>query len=264
MRTLQLIIAYEGTRYAGWQRQKSSSQHLAPSTKQKANSSRQKATIQETVEAVLERILQEPVRVVASGRTDAGVHAQAQAAHLKTHAKMPVARLFYSANQLLPKDIAILKIRERADSFHARFDAVRKQYRYRVFTGGVVPPFIRPYVCPFRAPLDLPRMRQEVRLLKGRHDFKAFVRAGGRRGSTVRTLYAAKIAKRHQELHFEFEADGFLHTMVRSMVGTLLDIGRGRLPSGTIKRMLKIRKRCLAGTTAPACGLTLMRVHYRR
>lgn len=243
-----MTVAYDGTRFAGWQAQN-------PRSKQ--------PTIQQALESAFGRILQEPVKVAGSGRTDAGVHAQAQVAHLRIHSSLPVARLLHSVNQLLPQDIAVLKIQKTADGFHARFDAVSKHYRYRVFTGRVVPPFIRPYVYPVRQRLNLRLMRQEAVLLKGKHDFTAFARAD-RVPSAVRTMRKASIRKRQNELHFEFEADGFLHAMVRSMAGTLLDIGRGRRPAGTVRQMLKTRQRRLAGTTAPACGLTLVRVHYRR
>ncbi len=249
MGTLQLRVAYDGTRYAGWQVQKSAGN--------------QKPTIQQALESAFGRILREQVKIAGSGRTDAGVHAQAQIAHLRTQSSMPVSRLLYSVNQLLPKDIAVLDIRKAADGFHARFGASSKCYRYRVFTGKVVPPFIRACVYPVRHPLDAALIRREASHLKGKHDFTAFARAGGQ-GSAVRKLYAVKIRKSRDELHFEFEGNGFLHGMVRSMVGTLLDIGRGRLPAGTIRRMLRTRQRRLAGTTAPACGLTLMRVYYRK
>ncbi len=244
MRILLLTVAYDGTRYAGWQVQA------------------RKPTIQGTLEAVLRRILREPVTVTGSGRTDAGVHAAAQIAHLKTRSSIPVPRLLRSLNQLLPPDIAVTRMTESRRPFHARFDARRKQYRYRMFTGEVVPPFIRPYVHHVTVPLRVALMRQEAAALKGRHDFKAFVRAGTPR-TTTRTITGLRLARRGQELHLDIEGNGFLHTMVRSIAGTLIDVGRGHLPVGTIRRMLKSRDRRLAGTTAPAQGLVLLDVSYR-
>ena len=249
MRTLKLTIAYDGTRYAGWQVQ---------------NHSRQKATIQGTLETVLRRILQGPVKVIGSGRTDAGVHAIAQVAHVKTRSSIARERLLRSVNQLLPLDIAVTRIEEAAPDFHARFSAASKRYRYRLFTDEVVPPFIRPYVHQVRAPLNLQLMRREAAPLKGRHDFKAFARTDAvrQRRSSTRAITSVALTRRGEELHLDITGNGFLHTMVRSIAGTLLDIGRGRLPPGTVRRLLRTKRRRLAGATAPACGLTLVSVTY--
>ena len=155
----------------------------------------------------------------------------------------------------------MLQIEETPPHFHARYDAVAKRYRYRIFTGPVVPPFIRPYVHHVRVRLDVALMRREAACLKRRHDFQAFARIGsGFR--TTRTISDVQVMRRGPELHIEVAGDGFLHTMVRSIAGTLLDVGRGRLPVGTIRRMLKTGDRRLAGTTAPAYGLTLVSVTY--
>ena len=135
MRTLKLTIAYDGTRYAGWQVQASRAQRAER---------RQHPTIQGTLEHVLQQILQERVRVVGSGRTDAGVHALAQVAHVRTHSQLSSDRLLRSINQLLPRDLAVMKIQPASETFHARFDVVTKRYRYRIYTGPVVPPFLRP------------------------------------------------------------------------------------------------------------------------
>jgi tRNA pseudouridine38-40 synthase len=247
MRTLKLTIAYDGTRYAGWQVQTRSSQ---------------RPTIQGTIERVLSRILRESVKVVGSGRTDAGVHALSQVAHVKTRSVATCERLLRSLNQLLPPDIAVTRVEEVKDTFHARFSASQKRYRYRVFTGSVVPPFIRPYVHQARAPLNLALMRREAAALKGRHDFRAFARARWEKDATIRTITGVQLRRRGDEIHLEIEGNGFLHTMVRSVAGTLLDIGRGRLPPGTMRRMLVTGERRLAGTTAPPRGLALVFVAY--
>lgn len=257
MRTLKLTIAYDGTRYAGWQVQGDRRQ----GTGNRGQEGRT-PTIQGTLERVLRRILQEPVRVVGSGRTDAGVHALAQVAHVAVRAAIPCERLMRSLNQLLPPDIAVTYLEEVDAAFHARFDATSKRYRYRLFTGAVVPPFIRPYVHQVRAPLNLALMRREAARLLGRHDFRAFARAGGRRTTTTRTILAADLKRRGQEVWIELTGNGFLHTMVRSVVGTLIDIGRGHRPPGTIRRLLLTRQRRLAGPTAPPQGLTLVEVRY--
>jgi tRNA pseudouridine38-40 synthase len=255
-RTLKLTLAYDGTRYAGWQvqqinYQKSKIKHARP-------------TVQGTLERVLGTILREPVRVVGSGRTDAGAHAIAQVAHVKTRSPLGCGRLLRSVNRLLPRDLAVMKIEEAPERFHARFSAARKRYRYRIFTGPVVPPFIRPYVHHVRVPLDLARMRREAAGLRGRHDFRGFARRAGQgRATTHRTLASIALRRRGHELRLEVEGDGFLHTMVRSIAGTLIDVGRGRLPAGTVRRLLRTGERALAGTTAPAKGLTLVSVTHR-
>ena len=163
MRTLKLTVAYDGTRYAGWQSQVRRNQ-------KPVTGNQRKPTIQGTLEQVLGKILQERVTVVGSGRTDAGVHALAQIAHVKTRSAIPCARLQRSLNQLLPPDIAVARLEEADEAFHARFDARRKRYRYRLFTGAVVPPFIRPYVHHVRAPLRVSAMRRELAALRGRRD----------------------------------------------------------------------------------------------
>ena len=244
-RTLRLTVAYDGSRYHGWQRQTG-----------------QPPTVQETIEAALRKILQEPVAVIGSGRTDAGVHAAAQVAHVKTRSTLSCARLRRSLNQLLPHDIAVTAVEEAPPDFHARFSARRKRYRYRIFTGAVIPPFIRPYV--YHAPfgLSLAAMRRELAALRGRRNFRAFARSSGAGRRTVRTITGASLARRGDELHLELEGSGFLHTMVRSIAGTLIDVGRGRLPAGTVRRMVRTGDRRLAGTTAPPHGLCLMAVDY--
>ncbi len=250
MRTLKLTVAYDGTRYAGWQIQR-------------ANGRRTQPTIQDTLQDTLRQILQEPVIVTGSGRTDAGVHAEGQVAHVRTRSRLEPRRLLRSLNQLLPPDIAVLRIDDAPAAFHARFTARRKRYRYRLYTGPVVPPFVHPYVHQVGAPLNLALLRREAAALKGHHDFRAFARARPH-GTTRRTITSVALRRRGVELQLEFEGNGFLHTMVRSMVGTLLDVGRGRLPAGTVRRMLRTGNRRLAGTTAPAKGLTLLDVAYGR
>lgn len=250
MRTLKLTVAYDGTRYAGWQRQ----DHAKP---------QKRPTVQATLEEALQRILSEPVRLKASGRTDTGVHAVGQVAHFKTATVMPNERLLLAVNHLIPEDIAVTRIENAPPDFHAQYDAASKHYRYRIFMGPVVPPFIRRYVHQVQSPLAIARMRREVEALKGEHDFAAFTKADHGRKTTVRTISRASLTRRGDELHFDIEGNGFLYTMVRSIVGTLIDIGRGRLEPGQLKKMVVTLDRKLAGTTAPAKGLTFISVDYR-
>lgn len=269
MRTLRLTIAYDGTRYGGWQVQGRGRGCARPGNCERragGAGGRAKPTIQGTLERVLQHIVRERVRVIGSGRTDAGVHALAQVAHVRIRSQIPAERLLRASNHLLPADIAVLKIQEADETFHAQFHATRKRYRYRLFTGAVASPFIRPYVHQVRARLNVPLMRQELAALRGRHDFKAFARAESavRQRTTRRALTDVRLTRRGDELHLECEGNGFLHTMVRSIAGTLIDVGRGRLPPGTVRRMLTTKDRRLAGTTAPAKGLALVDVQYRK
>ncbi len=256
MRTLRLTIAYDGTRYAGWQVQQS--QGKGPGARGGGSS---KPTIQGTLERAFAQIVREPVRIVASGRTDAGVHALAQVAHVRTRTCLSTDRLVQAVNHLLPPNIAVLTISDAAPAFHARFNAIAKRYRYRIFTGPVVSPFVALYVYQVRWPLNLGLMRREAAVLVGRHDVRAFARAGGQ-GSTTRRLFAAQVRRVGPEIHLELTGDGFLHMMMRSIAGTLIDIGRGRLEPGRVRRLLRTGDRRLVGFTAPARGLTLLSVSY--
>jgi tRNA pseudouridine38-40 synthase len=219
--------------------------------------------VQGELESALRRILQEPVRVVGSGRTDAGAHAEGQVAHVRTRAGLPGAQLQRALNHVLPHDIAVLAVDDAPSGFHAQRSAVRKTYRYRMYTGAVAPPFIRPYVHHVRARLDVARMRREAAALKGRHNFTAFARAeAARRYGATRTIHRIALRRAGSELQLDVTGNGFLHTMVRSIAGTLIDVGRGRLPAGTVRRLLRSRRRADAGVVAPARGLTLRRVVY--
>ena len=156
------------------------------------------------------------------------------------------------------------RIEEVPTSFHARLHVSEKRYRYRIFTGTVVPPFIHPYVHHVCTPLNVSLVRREAALLRGRHDFKAFARAGNSSRTTVRNITDIRLVRKKEEIRIEVAGAGFLHTMVRSIVGTLIDVGRGHLPAGTVRRMLRTGTRGLAGTTAPAKGLALVSVDYGR
>ena len=244
-RTLKLILAYDGTQFSGWQIQRN-----AP------------RTVQAILQRTLKDILGERVTVMASGRTDAGVHALAQVAHLKVANPMPCWKLQRALTHYLPPDLAVTKIEEALDGFHAQFDAKRKRYVYRIVNGPAVLPFERPYVHQVWVPLNVARMRKEAAALKGRHNFRSFQAAGRQVKDPRRTIHAIRVTKQGSRLTIEVEADGFLYNMVRNIVGTLLEIGRGRLPPGTMRHLLRARDRRLAGPTAPARGLCLVRVQY--
>lgn len=247
MRTLKLTLAYDGTGYAGWQIQKGG---------------KGKPTIQGTLQETLRRILQEPVTVVGSGRTDAGVHALAQVAHVRTRSTIVRERLRRALNGLLPPDITVRRLEEAPEGFHAQRDAVSKRYRYTLVTGPVVLPFERPYVQHLRQSLAITRMRRAARGLRGRHDFLAFRASGSSAQTTKRKLSDVRIKQMPDRVVIELEGDGFLYKMVRGIVGTLMEIGRGRLPEKTMRRILRTKDRRLVGPTAPARGLMLLHVRY--
>ncbi len=244
MRTLKLTIAYDGTRYAGWQ--------IQPA----------RATVQGVLQRALRRILQERVYVIGSGRTDAGVHALAQAAHIKTRSDMPVGRLRRALSGTLPPDIAVTAITEVSPRFQAQFHAKRKRYRYQIVNGPVVLPFERLYVHQVQAPLNVALMRREAAVLRGRHDFRAFCAAGSSVTDTRRTISRLQVRRQRGRITIDVEADGFLYNMVRGIAGTLIDIGRGRLSAGTMRRILRTKDRRLLGQSAPGRGLMLMAVVY--
>ena len=258
MRTLKLTLAYDGTDYAGWQIQK-----IRRQTSDVRHQKKQKPTIQGTIEQAFQRITGEEVRVVGSGRTDAGVHALAQMAHAKLRSAIRAHALQRALNAVLPPEIVVTKIEEAPAGFHARFGARVKRYRYRIVTGGVVLPFERRYVHHVRVPLNARLMRREAAALLGRHDMRAFHKLSRPVADASRTVSKISVRQRGRELLIELEADGFLHGMVRSIVGTLIDVGRGFRPPGAIAAILKTRDRRLVGPAAPAKGLCLVSVRYQ-
>lgn len=247
-RTIKLLLEYDGTKYCGWQRQ--SPGHCA------------QPSIQETVEKALKVVLRENTRVSASGRTDAGVHARAQAAHFSTRSCVSLDTLLRSLNGLLPHDICAYHAGEVPASFHSRFDASDKTYRYTILNRKYPSPLYRHTAYHVWFPLDINRMRRAAAVLKGTHDFRGFKASGPKKISTQRTITHIRLAKDGDFIYIDITADGFLHTMVRTIVGTLVEIGKGRFPVTRIRSVFSSRDRRLAGPTAPAHGLCLLRVSY--
>lgn len=247
MRLLRLDIEYDGGAFSGWQRQKTSPR-----------------TVQQILEEALWRILQEKIVVTGASRTDAGVHARGQVAHFSTASTIPPGRLRWSVNALLPPEILVRRVRVAPRSFHARFGATRKRYRYRVWNAPDRPLWDRAHAWHERRPLDLARMREAARALAGRRDFKAFTTADRKRKSRnfVRTLHLLRLSRSGVEIRVDLAADGFLYNMARVIVGTLVEVGLGKRPPQSVPEALKRRDRRLAGRTAPAHGLCLMRVEY--
>lgn len=240
----RLILSYRGTAYAGWQRQTNA------------------LAVQQVVEEALARLLGEDVRVVAAGRTDTGVHARGQVAHLVLPRPFPARGLVHGTSHHLPPDVRVLAAHEMPAGFHARKSALGKEYLYRIYRGRVVSPLEEPYVARVERPLDVIAMRAALSLLVGRHDFTAFAVEGGSHKSPVRHLFAATLDEAGRELHLRFWGDGFLRGMVRSIVGTLVEVGRGQRTAAAVGELLEGRPRSEAGPTAPAKGLVLERVFY--
>ena len=244
----RLTVSYRGTAYAGWQRQKN-----APS-------------VQQAVEEALAGLLGEPLVIHGAGRTDAGVHARGQTAHLELGRPFPLPGLVHGTNHRLPADVRVLAAHRLPAGFHARKSALGKEYLYRTYRGRVVPPMDEPYVLRVEGPLDVAAMRRAASHLPGRHDFTAFALQGGSHGQPFRRLFAATVEEYGRELRFRFLGEGFLRGMVRTLVGTLLEIGRRRRPVENLRQLLGEGAAGdgprQAGPTARAHGLTLERVFY--
>lgn len=244
MRRIKLTIAYDGTNYAGYQVQPNGN------------------TIQAEVESVLTRMHNQPVKVVASGRTDARVHALGQVLHFDTSLRMPADRFVKALNAMLPDDILVKSAEEVEASFHARYGAKRKEYRYIVRQED--DPFRRHYAVTVTYSLDTERIRQAIRLLVGTHDFTSFSVTKAEVVDRVRTIYEAEVLETNGELTFRFVGSGFLYNQVRIMVGTLIEVGRGKYEPTDIGRMLAAQDRRAAGITAPPHGLYLWNVNYEK
>ncbi|MDP3786569.1 MAG: tRNA pseudouridine(38-40) synthase TruA [Candidatus Omnitrophota bacterium] len=244
IRNILLKIEYDGTNYSGWQSQKNS------------------RSIQDTTEAALKRITGRKARLISCGRTDAGVHALGQIANFKTTSDILLYKLQRGLNSVLPKDIVIKEIREAPLKFHSRFDAKSKTYCYTIINGASPSAVQRDFTAYIPYKLDLPLIKKEAKHLLGKHDFKSFQAADKVERSSIRTIKRLDIKKAGNSIKITVEADGFLYNMVRNIVGTLLEIGKGRLKPGSMGKILKAKDRKLAGPTASARGLCLMEVKY--
>ena len=244
MRHLKLILEYDGADFHGWQ--------VQPGQR----------TVQGVVEGQLRTILGEEMKIVGAGRTDAGVHARGQVAHCHTHSSLALGNLLRGLNSLLPHDVAARRIESVSADFHARYSASYKIYSYTLLMQPEPSPLLRRLSYHARAPLDVQAMRQGARLLLGCHDFSAFWGGGDDGRNPDRTVRRIELLQEPPLLRIFVEADSFLRHMVRNIVGTLLEIGRGRFPADWVGEVLQSRDRTQAGPTARAKGLCLEEVVY--
>lgn len=244
MRNLRLDLCYDGTRYRGWQRLPGKDD-----------------TIQGKLETTLSRILGETIEISGSGRTDAGVHAKGQVANFHCESRLPAEEILVQLRRYLPEDIGIYSCREVSQRFHARLNAREKTYRYRIWNSDTPCVFQRRYVTVMPEPLNLEDMRKAADLLCGEHDFSAFCGNAKMKKSTVRFLRSVQIEQNGEEIHLCFTGNGFLHNMVRILVGTLVEVGRGERSIQSIPSLFG-GKRAEAGFLAPPQGLCLEEVMY--
>lgn len=246
MRNFKIIIQYEGTRYQGWQKQDSTGN-----------------TIQGKLEAILEKMTgQDCVQVNGSGRTDAGVHAFGQTANFKIETTKTPRQIMDYINRYLPEDIGVIDIREMPERFHARLNAKKKTYRYRIWNSLQPCIFERRYVYELEKTLDIEAMRRTAVYFIGKHDFKAFTSNKKTKKSTVRTIESIDIEKQGNEIILTYKGDGFLYHMVRIMTGTLIEVGLHERDETSVLELLQCGTRDMAGTLAPAKGLSLVSVEY--
>ena len=245
MRNIRLNICYEGTRYRGWQRQ----------------AGNEKDTIQGKLETTLSRILNEPIEISGSGRTDAGVHALGQVANFHCQSNMPADEILNQLRRYLPEDIGIYSCKDVSERFHARLNARKKTYRYRIWNSDNPCVFDRRFVAVFPEKLDVDQMRAAAESFLGEHDFAAFCANKHMKKSTIRQIHSICVTTLGDEIQIDICGNGFLHNMVRIMVGTLVEVGRHERRAEDIAQLFA-QKRADTGMLAPAHGLCLLEVEY--
>lgn len=244
MRNIKLTIEYDGTSYAGWQKQKNA------------------ATIQQQLESAIEKLTGNVTEVIGSSRTDAGVHARGFTANFFTNSTIPASSFREAINSKLPKDIVILQSDEVNKEFHARYSCIGKQYSYTILNRLQPSALERNYVYHYKRKLDFSSMEIACQYFVGKHDFTAFRSTGSSVKTSTRTVHKAWLEKSGEKIIFYVEADGFLYNMVRIMIGTLIDVGIGKIFPKDIEEIIRAKERCKAGNTAPASGLCLETVYY--
>ena len=245
MRNIKILIAYDGTRYNGWQRQDNTEN-----------------TIQGKIEQLLSRMTGEEIEIHGSGRTDGGVHAKGQIANFHTNTTMTTEEILQYMNEYLPMDIAVLDVRDASERFHSRLNVKRKTYCYHIWNSEVPNVFERKYSYQITEKLDIYAMREAASYLLGTHDFKSFCARKKMKKSTVRMIESIDFRKEGDMLFITYKGNGFLYNMVRILTGTLIEVGRGERKPEEMKMILESLNRDKAGFTAPAQGLFLEKVDY--
>jgi len=246
-RNIRLTIEYDGTRFCGWQRQGTGGRFR---------------TLQEEIEKAAKRLFGKRIGLIGAGRTDSGVHAEAQIANFKIHSNLPLDNIRRGLNSYLPKDIAVLSAEDVGPRFHARFDARGKLYRYRIVNRAARPALLKRYAAFISFDLNIDAMKKAAGLFIGKKDFKSFQASNKKETTSVRTIKALDIVKESGVIDIYIRGDGFLHNMVRNIAGTLIDVGRERIRPEAVRDILSKRSRPAAGQTAPAKGLCLVKVYY--
>lgn len=244
MRRFKLTVAYDGTAYCGFQVQKSC------------------RTIEGELNKSLSTLLGEEIHVIGASRTDAGVHALCNVAVFDSETAIPASKLAYALNQRLPEDIRIRKSEEVAADFHPRHCDSKKTYEYHITTGEFPVPTKRLYSYFTYHKLDVEKMREAAKYLVGEHDFQSFCAAAAVVETTVRTIYDVKVEAREEDIVISVSGNGFLYNMVRIIAGTLMEVGKGRWEPGRVQDILEAKDRRMAGPTAPACGLMLVKYEF--
>ncbi len=245
MKRVKMVLAYDGTNYCGWQLQTNG------------------ITVEEVLNKTLSRLLEEPVAVIGASRTDSGVHAECNVAVFDTESRMPADKICFALNERLPEDIRVLSSEEVASDWHPRKQNSVKTYEYRILNRKVNLPTRRLYCHFCYFPLNVEKMRQAASFLTGEHDFRSFCTARGQAEDTVRTIYRIDVAEERDMIAIQVSGSGFLYNMVRIIAGTLIKVGMGVYPPEHVKEILRARNRQAAGPTAPAKGLTLMKLEYK-
>ncbi|MFQ5687383.1 MAG: tRNA pseudouridine(38-40) synthase TruA [Candidatus Scalindua sp.] len=243
MNNIKLVIEYDGTNYDGWQQQKSGK------------------TIYQALNKAIVKVVNEEIKLHGSGRTDAGTHAIGQVANFKTQSNIPLFNLVQAINYYLPKDIVVKSAKKVPEKFHSRYSAKSKVYRYTIFNSKTRSAIGRNYCHYYATALDIEKMQKASKTLIGKHDFSTF-KSKSDVICSIRTIKKLEIRRKGEYLFFTIEADGFLYKMVRAIVGTLLEVGRGKMTIGKFRETVKSGIRSKAGNTVPANGLCLLRVKY--
>lgn len=245
MQNYKIIIAYDGTRYSGWESHSSNDM-----------------TIQGRIENVLTRLAKGPIKLTGAGRTDAGVHALGMVANFTMDTGLSTIELRDYLNKYLPEDICIQEVSKASERFHSRYNATGKTYRYTCYSGSLKPVFDRKYVYTLEGTPDIVKMREAAALLIGTHDFASFCGNARMKKSTVRSIDTIEIIQKDDYITFTYHGNGFLQYMVRILTGTLLEVGYGIRTPESMTGLIEARHRALAGVTVPACGLCLVEVDY--